>query len=246
MTTRPTSRTPNLAELISEALEIRLGDLHTCLPGRIESYDASKQEADVKPLIKRLLATAEGEELLEELPIIPDVPVQMPRGGGFFASFPLQQGDHVLLIFSERSIDNFQAGDGIDSDPDDFRMHSLADAVAIPGWYPERKALPETHAENLVLGKEGGAVIHIKPDEIDLYEENAADFVALAAAVKAEIKAVRDTLNSHITNYNTHIHPIAVVAASGTGGTGSSTATVSQSSPPAAVGDVKADKTKAT
>lgn len=198
MTTKGTSRSPNLAELISEAFDIRLGDLHTALPGRIESYDAAKQEADVKPLIKRLISAADGDEILEEIPVIPNVPIAFPRAGGYFVTFPLAKGDHVLLIFAERSIDNYQAGVGIDSDPDDFRMHSLTDAVAIPGWYPEGKSLPTTHATNLVIGRENGPEIHIKGTEIHIGEENATDFLALGPDTETRLLDVYNAIKNAV------------------------------------------------
>jgi len=156
------------------------------------------------------------------------------------------KGDLVTLLFCERSIDKYTQGTGQDTDPVHLHMHNLIDAVAFPGFYPFSQPLKEAHADNLVIGKDEGAQIHIKPDEVNLYEENATDFVALAADTKSEISAVRDTLNTHIADYNLHTHILAIAALAGAGGTGTAAPTISQSAPPAAVGDVKATKMKAT
>lgn len=67
------------------------------------------------------------------------------------------------------------------------------------------------------------------------------DYVALAIPTKAEISALRDTVNQLVTAHNTHIHlgtdgatlPVTLAPPAITG------------TPPAAVGDVKATKVKA-
>lgn len=120
-----------LADLLRLSTARSLLDVHVSMPGRIESYDAGKQEASVQPLIK--VALADGSEA--SLPVINHVPVVWPRGGGAILSFPLQSGDKVLLVFSERSLDEWlqQGGEVAPADP---RAHDLSDAVAIPGLYP--------------------------------------------------------------------------------------------------------------
>ena len=245
MTMRQNSKSPGLAELIRMAIKQNQAELHVSLPGRIEAYDASQQTADIQPLLQRVLVDEDGDELdPETLPIIHDVPIAFPRGGGCFLSWPLAEGDLVQLFFIERSIDQYLGGDGEITKPLDYRMHNLSDAVAYPGCYPKNLALADAHAENAVWGIDGGLQIHVKSGEIDIGSENAADFVALAQKVFDEIDALRTTVNSFVTNYNTHIHtttatigPSAVV--------GVISPTVAQASAPAAVGSVAADKVKA-
>jgi hypothetical protein len=203
MTTEPLSRTPEPQEVLRVAIEYSLSDLHTALPGRIETYDPATQKANVKPLIKRLVATQSGEELIEELPIIPQVPVVFPRTTAFHITFPVEAGDHVLLVFNERSIDNFVAGDGEDTDPDEFRMHDLTDAVALLGFYPDSKAIAEPSADSLVLGHAEGVSIHLAADKIELGERNAGDAASLdslvqteLARIKGELEAITDDVNA--------------------------------------------------
>jgi len=240
------SRTPNLAELLRIAMEAERTTVHVSMPGAVEAYNVEAQTVDVKPLLRRVLVDVDGNELEpESLPILMDVPVAFPRGGGFFVTFPLAKGDLVHLVFVERSMDQWLGGDGAETTPLDYRMHSLSDAVAYPALYPSKRALGDAHAENLVLGLDGGSHIHIKPDgEVHLGSEPAADYVALAQLVKDEVTALRNTVNSLVTAYNAHIHiTTATVGAGAVPGVISSTA--SQASPPAAVGDVAAEKVKA-
>ena len=48
----PETRAPSLAATLAAAVRAGLLDCHTAIPGRIVSYDAAKQQADVQPLIK--------------------------------------------------------------------------------------------------------------------------------------------------------------------------------------------------
>lgn len=202
-------------------MSAQLFEVHVALPASIEKYDETNQKIDAKPLLKRNVVLSDGSEVLEELPVITDVPVQFPRGGGFFMSLPLAVGDHVLLVFNERSIDKFTQGDGSDTDPTDVRMHDLSDAVAIPGFYPFGKSLADAHTGNMVLGKDGDIQIHIKPGgEIHLGSENAADFVALAQKVLDELTTAKSDRAGMVSKYNGHTHvTTATISASAAPGT---------------------------
>ncbi len=195
------SRTPTLAEVLRASMDAFAGELHTALPGRVESYDVDAQTATVKPLVQRVVIDASGEEITESLPVLTGVPMQFPRAGGFFVSLPIAQGDLGMLIFAEASLDKWLAGRGEEVDPVDPRRHDLSDAWFIPGGYPSREALADAHESNLVVGKDGGTQAHFKDGEISLGSENAVDFVAQAAKVVAELGAI-------VTGFNGHVHPV--------------------------------------
>lgn len=182
------------------AIRQQQSELHTSLPGRIDKYDVGEQKADIQLLLQRVLVDTDGTELpAETLPILHDVPIAFPRGGGFFLSWPLAEGDLVHVVFVERSTDQYLGGDGKLTKPLDFRSHSLSDAVAYPGYYPRKLALADAHADNAVWGLDGGTQVHVKDGEIDLGSENAADFVALSQKVFDEIDALKTTVNNFIT-----------------------------------------------
>jgi hypothetical protein len=179
-------------------MDSRLAMLHTAMPGVVESYDAAKQTADVKPQLMRAVDDGDGGVVVEELPTLPNVPVLFGRGGGFFASFPLAKGDMVLLVFCERDTGQWRSK-GEATDPADRRLHPLSGAVALPGFYPDSKALGSAHAENMVVGKDGSsAVIHMKPDgTVHLGGETGAEFVALADKVLARLDSIKSDFNGH-------------------------------------------------
>ena len=155
------SREPTLAEALAEIFDSWMVDMHTALPGRVESYDPAAQTADVLPMVRRAREREDGSVATEDLPVLPSVPVAFPRGGGYFLSLPIQKGDFVMLVFQEASIDQFRKKGEL-THPGDLRRHSLSAPVAYPGLYPTNGKLADAHASNVVLGKDGGSQIHIK------------------------------------------------------------------------------------
>lgn len=124
--------TPSLARMIKDAIESRVTEIHTGMPAIIETFDPSTCMASVVPQLQRKYSNGE----IVDLPIIQNVPVQFPRGGGAVIEFDLQKGDPVWLLFSERSLDIWLSKGG-KVDPKDPRKHALSDAVALPGVYPK-------------------------------------------------------------------------------------------------------------
>lgn len=114
---------------INARLESHALDLHTHLPGIVESYDPAKQTAVVRPAIKTIFRNRGPVEL----PHLVDVPVHFPRGGGFVLTFPVAKGDECLLAFSERAIDFWWAKGGVQL-PSEYRLHDLSDAFAFVGF----------------------------------------------------------------------------------------------------------------
>lgn len=186
-----------LAQLLKLTMEQRLQDLHVALPGKVEDYDASKQTATVKPLIKRHVAGDEGGKVVESLPVIYNVPVMFPRGGGYFLSFPLQAGDHVLIVFCERNISQWQP-QGADVDPGDVELHPLSGAVCFPGLYPDSQQLGDANANNFVVGQDGGCQTHYTDQDIRLTGENPGDWVALANKVNANFDVIKNMFSAWI------------------------------------------------
>lgn len=176
-------------KVISDSIDARLSDVHVAMPGRIESYDAATQTADIQPLIKNVMKDPDGNEYSESMPVLPSVPIAFPRAGDWFLSFPLAKGDTVLVVFCERNIDQWMSkGDLVD--PGDIAMHTLNGAVAIPGVYAQPDKLTDAHTSNMVLGKSGGTQIHIKDDGVFIGSETAAESMVLGDTLKGHLDAI--------------------------------------------------------
>lgn len=235
------SRSPTNAELLRAVLKCWELGIHTSLPCRVEKVYTNPPAVDVKPLIRRRFQNPDGTELDESIAKIPRVKLAFLRAGPFKITLPVRRGDIVEVMFSEASRDVFEAGGGEEVDPDDFRRFDLSDAWAWPGaGYPDKLALKDWDPDDLVIGVDNdGAVIHIKESgEIALGSKDPADNLALASLVKAEIDALRSTVNTHIsTTYAAHTH----LHAPGPGAPVATAPPLPAGTPPAAVGDVKSD-----
>lgn len=150
--------TPQLTELLRAAIDQELVELHTCLPGRIESYDAGTGLAQVKPLLKRKLA---GRTDPVEMQVISGVPVVFPRAGGAFLRLPVAAGTLCLLVFAERSLDRWLSGDGSATDPGMPLKHHINDAIAIPGLYTKSSPVPSNGAADSLEIASGTTYIEI-------------------------------------------------------------------------------------
>lgn len=121
----------NLTDLLQQAMRYALGGAYVCLPARIVSYSHKKQNASVKPVIRRQYT----DGVIQDMPVIKNVPVVWPRSGGASLTFPVKRDDYCMLVFADRAIDSW-LNQGGESTPNDRRMHSLNDAVAIMGIMP--------------------------------------------------------------------------------------------------------------
>ena len=202
------SRSPTSSEVLRLAINSILSETHTMLPGRVDEYDPALQSVTVTPVIQRLTLLQDGGDLAEDLPPIPNVPVVFPRTQKAFLTLPIAKGDLVMLLFAERSLDNWLASaKGEVTNPDEFRQHDLTDAVAYPGLYPYKLALKDISAQNLVIGfDEGGMQIHITPDgTMEVKVNGVSDEVAVLG------KALEAWWNTTLKpNFDTHGHPTGV------------------------------------
>lgn len=145
-----------LTNLLGASVDGRMADVHVAIPGRVETYDAALQKASVQPLVMRAHEGEDGGRVAQKLPVIPEVPVLFPGGGGFSVTFPVQRGDVVLLVFSEASLDKFLVRDGI-VDPQDDRRHNISDAIAIPGLRNFKSPRSGVSGTSMVVGPDSGS-----------------------------------------------------------------------------------------
>lgn len=144
---------PTLADVIREAMEFRLLDVHVSFPARVVSFDPETETVDVQCNISKVFFDREGEKVVEKLPLLQNVPVAFPRGKMHSITFPLSEGDQVMIVFADRNIGQWQET-GEDGDPGDLTSHGLSGAWAIPGGYPSAKATGQAVSGKMVLSGE--------------------------------------------------------------------------------------------
>lgn len=145
-------------DIIKEIAEGIFSEKHFCLPAKIETYDFSNQKASVKPLIKRLYK----DDTVLSLPIIHNVPVIQYTSGVAGLTIPIKLGASCLLIFAERSLENWLSTGG-EVDAGDPRKSDLTDAIAIIGLNSFNINSLATNNEDVILQNDGSTII-IKPN----------------------------------------------------------------------------------
>jgi len=195
-------QTPSLATLstvIRDGVENRIKDLHTSMPGIIVSFDAATQTATVQPAIRRVFITRdETIQILSptDLPVLINVPIIYPRGGGFSLTFPVAVDDECLIVFCERSIDNWHTNGGI-NDPLARRFHALSDAVAHVGLSSLPNVVPNYDAVNAQLRSDSSnAVVSLADATINI---DATGQITITSGANVTVNAPSITLNGDTT-----------------------------------------------
>lgn len=199
----------NLTDLLGQVFRNRQAEIKTSMPGTIVSYDYTSQKAQVKPTIKRLYADGRSDEY----PVISNVPIMFQRSGGAGFTFPVKEGDSVLLVFAERSIDSYM--DSGSPDQTDNRMHSLNDAIAIPGLYPFSAQSPAENNTDVLLSYAGAKVAVTEDGQIKMTSpvkvtiDSPQVYMTGDLVTKGNIFDV-DTAEGTFQNfrevYNSHVH----------------------------------------
>ncbi len=145
MTRQQAGFTDSLQEILKQAIDFELTEFHVCMPGKIETYDESLGTATIKPTLSRRFRGAANSI---EYPVIQKVPVVQPRTAKAQATLPITKGDLVLIVFADRSIENWDMSRGDEPrEVRDLRRHDLSDAFAILGGYPTLNPSPPVNGK---------------------------------------------------------------------------------------------------
>lgn len=185
------------SDILGTNSQNEVGSIWGEIPGRIVSFDASKQTATVKPLYKPVV---NGQKL--DMPDLYEVPVRFPRMGGFVMTYPVKAGDMVNLRPQMRSFDNYEGDDGFESF--DARTFHLADMQAfLDGGEPVGDGIPNFNSTNMeIRSADGQFAIEMSEDgkfKIRGSEGNVYDLLAqLAELLGAETTTVSGGSSSGI------------------------------------------------
>ena len=118
--------------------------IFTALPGIYHAPGKDKQTANVKAAIKGKVSDQKGGWTDKEMPLLINLPIVWPGGGGFQLTFPLSEGDEGLIVFAQRCIDAWWERGGVQPQAE-MRMHDISDGFFIPAMLSQSKA-PSTAA----------------------------------------------------------------------------------------------------
>lgn len=185
------STTPAHSTIIREGVLRIIGDsIAGGRPGRIESYDASKQRATVQPLVMAgSIDPSTGERVLEAEPVLNDVPVLMLGTARARVTMDIRPGDTVWILSAQYAMGQYLIQGG-QVDPGDDRRHFMSDAVCLPAVF-DFAGVPGdastdgeiVHAAKLRLGGPGSSQRSVRGDAYRSAEDTL--FTALVTAFHA-------------------------------------------------------------
>lgn len=219
---------------IIEALEGKQAEMWTALPAIVESFDPTQMTVEAQPSVQLRRRNEDGSYTWVTLPLLLDVPVVFPSGGGYTLTFPIAQGDEILVVFSSRCIDGWW-GTGQVSRQVVMRMHDLSDGFAIAGVKSKPNVISSISSTATQLRSNSGSTyvevgageITVNGAVVNVNAATSATVTSPSITLKNAGTALKTLLNSTLLTWlNSHVH--------GNGNGGADT-TVPTTTPPASV-----------
>lgn len=135
-------RAADLEESLRLALKGQSLITWVSMPCIIQSFNAAQCTCTAQPAIQALVSTLNSSKQVVQnyvnMPLLVDVPVKFPKGGGFVLTFPIKQGDECTVTFADRCIDNWWKNGGVQPQVTqqgigELRFHDLSDGFAEVG-----------------------------------------------------------------------------------------------------------------
>ncbi|MBG2643830.1 phage baseplate protein [Klebsiella michiganensis] len=183
------TRSGALAEVLASERKTLNEQMRVALPGIIQSFDPDAVTAVVQPAIRYIERDNDGNTSTQDYPLLVDVPVVFPRGGGCTLTFPVKEGDECLVIFADRCIDFWWQSGGI-QEPVDGRMHDLSDAFCIVGPQSQAKKISGISTTSAQLRTDDGSAF---------IEVSAGGDITATTAGNATINAPEIILHGNVT-----------------------------------------------
>jgi hypothetical protein len=136
---------------------------------------SAQQTVTVQIAIQERVRPASGKAQWWDVPPIVNVPIIVPRGGGYSITLPLKKGDQGLLIFCDTCFDNWWVN-GQDKAPPaanvtaasgsqrqlEVRRHHVHDCGFLPGFWSQNNLISNYSTDSLqVRADDGSAVIDV-------------------------------------------------------------------------------------
>lgn len=146
-----------LESRLNAFIDFKFASLNTCMLCTVEQVrDIGEQRVDVKPVVNKQFIDGD----VVEYPSILSVPLVFPSSSTSAITFPVNQGDVVVVIFNQSSIDVFKAGSQQAHDPVDTRRFDRRDAIAIPCAFAFDKAINKQSNRTLPHNTKDVVVAH--------------------------------------------------------------------------------------
>ena len=189
--------------------DFKMSGMFVCMVAEVLNTGKLEQcRIDVKPIVNHEYK----DSTVVKYPTILSVPVQFPSSSTSALTFPINQGDNVLLVFSQKGLDVFKSGATSAHDPIDMRSFDKRDAIAIPCVNPFSKSINDPVKRTLFHSVDDMVMTHNigLPTECEVRMKPTGK-IELTSALQVDIKAPITNVTSTIST--TVTAPIAAITA---------------------------------
>jgi hypothetical protein len=136
---------------------------------------SAKQTVTVQIALQERVRPSSGKAQWWDVPPITNVPIVVPRGGGYSITLPLKKGDQGLLVFCDTCFDNWwvngqanappaanlQAGQPPSGSQRQFevRRHHVHDCGFLPGMWSQNNLLSAYSVDSLQVRRDDGSAL---------------------------------------------------------------------------------------
>lgn len=194
-------RMRSLADIISRSVRV-------ALPAIVQSFDPGPP-ATVKVLIAMdefVLQNTAGTTAISletkstQLPVMQDVPILIPTGGGWSFTLPIKAGDECDVLFQDAIIDVWFEHGGLNNKPISQRRHHLSDGIAVFGLRSTLRSIANWSTTSAQLrNDEQTVVIDLAPAQITITAPALTVNCSGTAAVNAGTVAIDASTTATIT-----------------------------------------------
>lgn len=190
------------------------GQIHTILPGTIDSFDAATQTATARVSIASWRIDPDTNEPVAFYPeATTKAPVYFPGGAGWSLRHPIGAGDPCLLLVAERSIGEWMTTGNRSIPLDVGRRFDLTDAIVLPGLRPAADPLTDFNEDDLEIVHTAGTVLRLGSDGKVYIGNSTADLVQSLDDVFSLLNQIKLALSAFATVASGD--PVATVTAGG-------------------------------
>jgi hypothetical protein len=175
--------------------------IRVALPGVVVDFDADKQTCSIDLAIQDRIVLNDQPQY-KQIPRLLDVPIVLPRAGGFTMTMPIVAGTEVLVIFADMCVNAWWTsganvnpqGGYIGQQQERPRRHSLSDAFAIVGTWSQPNVLSDYSTDAVQLrSDDGNTVIELGVNEVTITAQtvtvNSADTVTIQGTNEVDIES---------------------------------------------------------
>ncbi len=119
-----------------------MSQMKCAMPAIIETINFTNQTLTAKPVTKMKTTNTSGVVSDFEMPVLIDVPFQCYKGGNYYITVPIKEGDECLIIFTDFDFSAWWQNGGFQY-AEHSLQHAYSNAIAIIGLNSEINSIPQ-------------------------------------------------------------------------------------------------------